>query len=159
MNELIEEPMFSIHKSLLRETLEAYHAGFYRLCTYSLFSIFDYIISAWYIGNIKKDEIVIHTKPNIYRRYEKIAPFAKKKEEQAELMKIFGQSVFRVHQTIFRKSPKELNKKLNRHSIIHGFHHYDSIKQEDVLKLFQLLKSCLVLRWIDKEDFEENPQV
>lgn len=50
--------------------------------------------------------------------------------------------------------PKELCQELNRNSIAHGFHDYDSITKEDILKLFQLLKSTLVLRYFNVKDAE-----
>jgi len=156
VEELIQEPMFSIHKSLLWETLEAYKSGFYKLCTYPLFSIFEHLISSWYVGNIKQEEISVHAKPNVRRRLEKIEPFTKNAEEQREFLKVFAQSVFRIHQNTFTKIPEDLNTELNRNSIAHGFHDYDSIEQTDILKLFQLLKSSLILRMVEKEDFDEE---
>ncbi|MGV2619739.1 UNVERIFIED_CONTAM: hypothetical protein N8J90_01070 [Halobacillus marinus] len=156
VEELMQEPMFSIHKSLLWETFEAYKSGFYKLCTYSLFSIFEHLISSWYVGNIKKEEILVHAKPNVRRRLEKIEPFTKNAEEQREFLKVFAQAVFRIHQKTFTKIPGEINRELNRNSIAHGFHDYDSIGQTDILKLFQLLKSSLVLRMVEKEDFDDE---
>src|SRR5690625_4435028 len=65
VEEMLQEPMFGIHQSLLKKTLEAYKSGFYKLSAYSLFSVFEHLISSWYVGNIKKEEISVHTKPNM----------------------------------------------------------------------------------------------
>lgn len=88
------------------------------------------------------------------KRLEKIEPLTKNAKEQREFLKVFAQSVLRIHQSTFTNIPEELNKELNRNSIAHGFHDYDSIGQTDILKLFQLLKSSLVLRVVDREDFD-----
>lgn len=146
VEELVEEPMFRIHKSLLIETLEAYKSGYYKLCTYSLFSIIENIVTSWYIG----EEIT--TNPNVRGLYHKINSLTEKLEEKIEFMKIFILSVFNIFIKLFETNNEYLNNELNRHTIAHGSHDYDSIKQIDVLKLFQLLKASLVLRDFKSEE-------
>lgn len=68
---------------------------------------------------------------------------------------MFAQSVLRMYEKTFVSIPEQLNKELNRNSITHGFHDYDSITQEDVLKLFQLLKAALILKYVSPKHFIE----
>ena len=149
---MIEEPMFSLHTTLLTETLEAYKNGHYRLCSFSLLSIFEYIISSWFKGNIKVGEVLLHENPHVYRLYNRIEKISKKDEEQKEFFRLFVQTIIRIYLNIFEKEHEVGSKKLNRHSIVHGIHDYNTIDKTDILKLFQLLKSCFILREISIDD-------
>lgn len=150
--EMKEEPMFSIHKNLLSETLEAYKNGYYKLCAFPLISTLEHIIASWHDGNIKND--AVHINPDGSGLYNKIRSLTKTSEERLLLVQMFAHSLFRVFIKLYKTNNQNLNDELNRHTIVHGSHDYDSINQIDILKLFQLLKACFILRHLEKEDFE-----
>lgn len=153
--EITGDPIYELHASLITETYEAYRAGYYKLCTFPLFSTFEHIVASWYEGNITEEEIAVNLKPKQKRLYYKIQKLTNEENGQEGFIKVFAQSVLRMYEKTFVLIPEQLNKELNRNSIAHGFHDYDSITQEDVLKLFQLLKSALILKHVRPEDFVE----
>lgn len=156
--ELTEDPMFELHISLIEETYEAYKAGYYKLCTFPLFSTFEHIIASWYEGNINNDEISVRVRPKGRQLYNKIKKLNNEEKGQSEYIKVFAQSVLRMYEKTFVTFPDEPNKELNRHSIAHGFHDYDSITKTEVLTLFQLLKASLILKYISLEEFQNEDQ-
>lgn len=153
--EITSDPIYELHASLITETYEAYRAGYYKLCTFPLFSTFEHIVASWYEGNITEEEIAVNLKPKQKRLYYKIQKLTNEENGQEGFIKVFAQSVLRMYEKTFVSIPEQLNKELNRNSITHGFHDYDSITQEDVLKLFQLLKAALILKYVSPKDFIE----
>lgn len=153
--EITSDPIYELHVSLIKETYEAYRAGYYKLCTFPLFSTFEHLIASWYEGNITEDEIAVKIKPKQKRLYYKIQKLTNEENGQEGFIKVFAQSVLRMYEKTFVSIPEQLNKELNRNSITHGFHDYDSITQEDVLKLFQLLKAALILKYVSPKHFIE----
>jgi hypothetical protein len=155
IEELIHDPIFELHSTLIKETYEAYKSGFYKLCTFSLFAAFEHVVASWYVGNIKKELISIRIKPKVCRLYNKIKPIANDEKEQEQFIKVFTLSVLRIFKKTFVNIPDEPSKELNRNSLAHGFHDYDSLTKTDVLKLFQLLKSALILKISDPDEFKD----
>ncbi|PGN13219.1 hypothetical protein CN954_12250 [Bacillus cereus] len=157
IEEIIKDPMYELHVTLIQETYEAYKRGFYKLCAMSLFAAFEHVIASWRAGNIKADVVSIRQKPNVRRLYYKIEPEVYSEIEQEQFTKVFAISVFRMFKKTFEKIPDEICQELNRNSIAHGFYDYDSLTKTDILRLFQLLKSTLVIRYFDMS-LLENPK-
>lgn len=156
IEDIISDPIYALHASLIRETYEAYKAGYYKLCSFSLFAAFEHVIASWYEGNISEEEISINVKPKARRLYQKIERLTENEQAQRGFIKIFAQSVLRIYKKTFVFFSDELNTELNRNSIAHGFHDYDSITKTDILKLFQLLKASLILKDISLDEFKEK---
>lgn len=155
VKELTAEPIFRLHTSLIDESYRAYKSGFYKLCAFPLFAAFDHVIASWYDGNLTKENISVDKKPKTIRLYRKIEEITEVGKEQDEFIKVFGLSVLRMYQKTFTKIPEQINKELNRNSIAHGFHDYDSITKTDILKLFQLLKASTILELISIEELHD----
>ncbi|QWH11940.1 hypothetical protein EXW38_11450 [Bacillus mycoides] len=159
VEEIIKDPMYELHVTLIKETYEAYKRGFYKLCAMSLFAAFEHVIASWRAGNIKSDMVSVRQKPNVRRLYYKIEPEVYSEIEQEQFTKVFAISVFRMFKKTFEKIPDEISQELNRNSIAHGFYDYDSLTKTDILKLFQLLKSTLVIRYFDMNSIENFKKV
>ncbi|MFK4375254.1 hypothetical protein ABH948_000650 [Bacillus sp. RC218] len=156
--EIVQDPIYELHATLIEETYEVYKGGFYKLCTMPLFAAFEHIFTLWYMGKIKKDEVSVNHKPNVKRLYHKIKPENYNDDndvEKEELNTIFALSVLRTYKNTFVRIPDDLCRNLNRNSIAHGYHDYDSITKTEVLKLFQLLKSALILKSFDSNRVAE----
>ncbi|TNB96926.1 hypothetical protein FHG65_18835 [Bacillus cereus] len=151
---IIKEPMYELHVSLIKETYEAYKKGFYKLCAMSLFAAFEHVIASWRAGNIKAEMVSVKQNPKVFKLYNKIKPEVYSDIEQVQFSKVFALSVLRMFKRTFVKIPDELCQELNRNSIAHGFHNYDSLNKTDILKLFQLLKSTLVIKYLDINEIE-----
>ncbi|MGE1039694.1 hypothetical protein ACQKF0_09405 [Bacillus wiedmannii] len=149
IGKIINDPMYKLHVPLIKEAYEAYKSGFYKLCVFPLISIFDHVFSLWCEGKVKLNSISIDEKPNIFKLYTKVKPEKYENAEEEYFARIFTHSVIRMYKKLFLSIPNELSKELNRNSIMHGFYDYESINKIDVLKLFQLLKSAMVLRIAD----------
>ncbi|MCU4937216.1 hypothetical protein OB966_23765 [Bacillus cereus] len=148
---IIQDPIYELHATLIKETYEAFKGGFYKVCVMPLFAAFEHVLATWGDGNINADEVLVRQKPEIYKVTRAIKPEKYMDIEQEQFTKVFSLSVIRMLQKTFVSVPKELCQELNRNSMAHGFHDYDSITKTDILKLFQLLKSTLVIR-----DFNVN---
>lgn len=59
VKELIAEPIFKLHTSLIAESYSAYKSGLYKLCAFSLFAAFEHVIASWYDGNLSKENISV----------------------------------------------------------------------------------------------------
>src|SRR5699024_5842585 len=101
-----------------------------------------------------KEGVSVNLKPKVWRLYNKVEKINKEEEDAEEFIKVFARSVLRMYEKTFVTSSNEPSKELNRHSIAHGFHDYDSIEKIDILKLFQLLKSSLILKNITIDEFK-----
>lgn len=156
VKELIAEPIFKLHTSLIDESYSAYKSGLYKLCAFSLFATFEHVIASWYDGNLTNENISVDKKPKARKLYRKIEHITKNKKEQDEFIKVFALSVLRMYQKTFSNIPEQLNKELNRNSIAHGFHDYNSIINTDILKLFQLLKASTILELISVDELHEK---
>ncbi|MBN8203891.1 hypothetical protein C1N70_24810 (plasmid) [Cytobacillus firmus] len=156
VKELIAEPIFKLHTSLIDESYSAYKSGLYKLCAFSLFAAFEHVIASWYDGNLTKENISVDKKPKARKLYRRIESIAKNEKEQDEFIKVFALSVLRMYQKTFSFIPEQLNKELNRNSIAHGFHDYNSITKTDILKLFQLLKASTILELISVDELHEK---
>ncbi|CAH2462781.1 MULTISPECIES: hypothetical protein [Bacillus cereus group] len=150
---ITRDPIYELHETLIKETYEAYKGGLYKLCVMPLFAAFEHVIATWSDGKINTNLVSVRQKPERYR-VTKIKPEEYIDIEQEQYIKVFSLSVLRMIGKTFVGVPKELCQELNRNSIAHGFHDYDSITKEDILKLFQLLKSTLVLRYFNVKDAE-----
>jgi len=146
ITEIIQDPIYELHATLIKETYEAYKAGFYKLCIMPIFAAFEHVFTLWYMGKIKTDMISVKHKPNVRKLYHNIKPDVYNDTERERFNVVFVQSVLRTYKNLFAKIPEELCQDLNRNSIAHGYHDYGSLTQTDVLKLFQLLKSTLILK-------------
>lgn len=150
VDEMITSPIFKRHKSLLIETLAAYKSGYYKLCTYSLLSIIENRISSWYLGEDKKSNSYV---PRLHCKIKKMPVVW---EEKVELIKLFIQTIFKIYVELFKSNKEYLNGEINRHTIAHGTHDYDSIGQIDVLKLFQFLKASFILKDFKYDELISN---
>ncbi|MGG0225727.1 hypothetical protein [Bacillus toyonensis] len=150
---ITRDPIYELHETLIKETYEAYKGGLYKLCVMPLFAAFEHVIATWSDGKINTNLVSVRQKPERYR-VTSIKPEKYIDIEQEQYIKVFSLSVLRMIGKIFVGVPKDLCQELNRNSIAHGYHDYDSITKEDILKLFQLLKSTLVLRNFNVKDAE-----
>ncbi|PFJ07591.1 hypothetical protein COI88_02065 [Bacillus cereus] len=154
--EIIQNPMYEIHVSLIEEAYEAYKIGLYKLCIMPLFAAFEHVIAFWFKGNITKEMISVKSNPNVRRLYSKIKPDEYRELEVEQINKIFAASVLRTFQNTFIKGSDELETNLNRNSIAHGFHDYNTLSKVDALKLFQLLKSALILQFVSPKKVADS---
>ncbi|MGX5567649.1 hypothetical protein ACWKT7_17985 [Bacillus toyonensis] len=145
IEEIGKDPIYELHSTLIKETYEAYKAGLYKMCAFPLLATFEYIISSWYSGNIKADRVSMTKTKKVERLYDQIKPEKFRDVDEDLMFKTFALSVLRM----FKKLFKTRKKGFNRHLIMHGFHDYDSLTKTDILKLFQLLKSAIILRFFD----------
>lgn len=143
---ITRDPIYELHETLIKETYEAYKGGLYKLCVMPLFAAFEHVLATWSDGKINTNLVSVRQKPVTYK-VKNIKPEKYIDIEQEQYIEVFSLSVLRMIGKTFVGVPKELCQELNRNSIAHGFHDYDSITKEDILKLFQLLKSTLVLRY------------
>ncbi|MCZ6944480.1 hypothetical protein EJ131_29235 [Bacillus mycoides] len=156
VDEITQNPMYEVHATLITEAYEAYKIGLYKLCIMPLFAAFEHIMAFWYKGNITEETISIKSNPNVWKLHQKIKPEKYLELEMEKIKKVFAASVLRTFKITFAKGSEELGKGLNRNSIAHGFHDYDSITNLDVLKLFQLLKSALILQFASSKNLAES---
>ncbi|WP_257474456.1 hypothetical protein [Bacillus cereus] len=150
---ITKDPMYELHETLIKETYEAYKGGLYKICVMPLFAAFEHVLATWSDGKINTNLVSVRQKP-LRRRVASIKPEEFIDIEQEQYIKVFSLSVLRMLGKTFVGVPKELCQELNRNSIAHGFHNYDSITKEQVLKLFQLLKSTLILRYFNAKNAE-----
>ncbi|HDR6388575.1 MULTISPECIES: hypothetical protein [Bacillus cereus group] len=149
VEEIVKDPMYELHATLIQETYEAFKGGYYKLCAMPLFAAFEHVLATWGDGNINADMVSVRQKPIIFRVTKAISPEKYSEIEEEQFTKVFSLSVIRMLHKTFVGVPKELCQELNRNSIAHGFHDYDAITKTDILKLFQLLKSTLVIKYFD----------
>ncbi|MDA1664872.1 hypothetical protein PDK09_05125 [Bacillus cereus] len=154
--EIVQDPIYELHATLILETYEAYKVGLYKLCAMPLFAAFEHVVKLWCLGYIKKDKVVVNFKPDIWGVKKKIAPEEYNHIEKENLNKIFALSVFRMYEKIFDNIPEQLGQELNRNAIAHGYYDYDSVSKIDILKLFQLLKSTLILKSFEPNKVAES---
>ncbi|MFV1006956.1 hypothetical protein [Bacillus cereus] len=148
ISEINKEPIYKFHASLINEAYEAYKAGLYKLCTFPLFATFEYIITSWYRGNITEDKQSVEQTKYVKGLRSNVHPKKLKKLEEDPMLKVFSLSVIRVYREMF--DTRYTSSKLNRNTIAHGLHDYDSLNKNDVLKLFQILKAATVLKFFNK---------
>ncbi|PFK47607.1 hypothetical protein [Bacillus cereus] len=148
MSEINKEPMYKFHTSLINEAYEAYNAGLYKLCTFPLFATLEYVMTSWYRGTINEDKQTINQTKYVKGLRSNIHPKKYENVEEDPMFKVFSLSVIRVFRKMF--DTQYTTFKLNRNTIAHGLHDYDSISKSDVLKLFQILKAATVLKDFDK---------
>ncbi|MCU4789015.1 hypothetical protein OCE54_03790 [Bacillus cereus] len=148
VEEIIRNPMYEIHVTLIEEAYEAYKLGLYKLCIMPLFAAFEHVIAFWFKGNITKEMISIKSNPDMWGLRKKIKPEEYREQEVEEFKNTFLASVLKTFQNTFEKGSDALGTNLNRNSIAHGFHDYNTLSKVDVLKLFQLLKSALILQFV-----------
>ena len=149
VEEIVKDPMYELHATLIQETYEAFKGGYYKLCAMPLFAAFEHVLATWGDGNINADMVSVRQKPIIFRVTKAISPEKYSEIEEEQFIKVFSLSVIRMLHKTFVGVPNELCQELNRNSIAHGFHDYDAITKTDILKLFQLLKSTLVIKYFD----------
>lgn len=149
IEQIINAPMYELHATLIKETYEAFKGGYYKLCAMPLFAAFEHVLATWGDGNVNADLVSVRKKPKIYSVKAAIQPEQYSEIEEEQFTKVFVLSIIRMLQRTFVRVPVKLCQELNRNSIAHGFHDYDSITKIDILKLFQLLKSTLIIRHFD----------
>ncbi|MBJ7932215.1 hypothetical protein COL82_31405 [Bacillus toyonensis] len=149
VEEIVKDPMYELHATLIQETYEAFKGGYYKLCAMPLFAAFEHVLATWGDGNINADMVSVRQKPIIFKVTKAINPEKYSEIEEEQFIKVFSLSVIRMLHKTFVGVPNELCQELNRNSIAHGFHDYDAITKTDILKLFQLLKSTLVIKYFD----------
>ncbi|QDI90699.1 hypothetical protein EPH95_05510 [Salicibibacter halophilus] len=161
---IANDPIYELHSSTIQESYKAYRAGYYKISIFPLLSACEHVIASWFDGNINKNEINIKVKPKsrLYTRMKQELPNVEGQEEEATFLKgvssIFANNLMRMFFKLFVSTSERLSKQLNRHSILHGFHDYDSITREQALQLFQLLKSTLIIKDIDFDQISEETQ-
>ncbi|MFN6591864.1 hypothetical protein ACK3XG_22450 [Bacillus sp. TD10] len=154
--EIIRNPMYEIHVTLIEEAYEAYKLGLY-ICIMPLFAAFEHVITFWFKGNITKEMISIKSNPNLRRIYKKIKPEEYRELEIEKIKHVFASSVLTTFHNMFLTPEGELlGTNLNRNSIAHGFHDYNTLSKIDALKLFQLLKSSLILQFVTPKKVAES---
>ncbi|MEI5893130.1 hypothetical protein DXB51_14725 [Bacillus cereus] len=151
IEEIGRDPIYELHSTLIKEAYEAYKVGLYKMCAFPLLATFEYIISSWYSGNIKSDRVSMTKTKKVDRLYDQIKPEKFRNVDEDLMFKTFALSVLRM----FKKLFKTRKKGFNRHLIMHGFHDYDSLTKTDILKLFQLLKSAMILRFFDLDKLKK----
>ncbi|HDR7386938.1 TPA: hypothetical protein QCX13_000125 [Bacillus toyonensis] len=149
IEQITNDPIYELHATLIKETYEAFKGGYYKLCAMPLFAAFEHVLATWADGNIKTDFVSVWEKPITYSVKAAIKSEQYSKIEEEQFTKVFVLSIIRMLEKTFVQVPKKLCKVLNRNSIAHGFHDYDSINEINILKLFQLLKSTLIIRHFD----------
>ncbi|MCW4657023.1 hypothetical protein OOG41_18170 [Bacillus sp. AS_5] len=153
--EIIQNPIYEIHTTLIEEAYEAYKIGLYKLCIMPLFAAFEHVIAFWFKGNITKEMVSIKSNPKIWGLHNKIKPEEYRELEVEQIKEIFAASVLNTFKKTFIKGTDELGTNLNRNSIAHGFHDYNTLSKVDALKLFQLLKSALILQFVSPKKVAE----
>ncbi|MED3325931.1 hypothetical protein P4409_02110 [Bacillus thuringiensis] len=153
--EIIQNPIYEIHTTLIEEAYEAYKIGLYKLCIMPLFAAFEHVIAFWFKGNITKEMVSIKSNPQIWGLHNKIKPEEYRELEVEQIKEIFVASVLNTFKKTFIKGTDELGTNLNRNSIAHGFHDYNTLSKVDALKLFQLLKSALILQFVSPKKVAE----
>ncbi|PFX70302.1 hypothetical protein COL35_04355 [Bacillus toyonensis] len=148
ISEINKEPIYKFHNTLINEAYEAYKAGLYKLCTFPLFATLEYVMTSWYRGTINDDKQSINQTKYVKGLWSSIHPIKYKNVEEDPTFKVFSLSFIRVYRKMF--NTRYTSSKLNRNTIAHGFHEYDSISKNDVLKLFQMLKAATILTVFDK---------
>lgn len=148
ISEINKESMYKFHNTLINEAYEAYEAGLYKLCTFPLFATLEYVMTSWYRGTINEDQQSINQTKYVRGLWSSVHPKKYKNVEEDPTFKVFSLSFIRVYRKMF--NTQYTNFKLNRNTIAHGFHDYDSISKNDVLRLFQMLKAATVLKAFDK---------
>ncbi|KAA0742030.1 hypothetical protein DN389_27640 [Bacillus sp. AY3-1] len=148
ISEINKDPMYKFHTTLINEAYEAYKAGLYKLCTFPLFATLEYVMTSWYRGTINEDKQRIDQTKYVKGLRSNVHPERYKNVEEDPMFKVFSLSVIRVFRKMF--DTQYTSFKLNRNTIAHGLHDYDSISKSDVLKLFQILKAATVLKVFDK---------
>ncbi|MGA5743045.1 hypothetical protein ACPCZP_21260 [Bacillus bombysepticus] len=154
--EIIQNPIYEIHTTLIEEAYEAYKIGLYKLCIMPLFAAFEHVIAFWFKGNITKEMVSIKSNPKIWGLHNKIKPEEYRELEVEQIKEIFAASVLNTFKKTFIKGTDELGTNLNRNSIAHGFHDYNTLSKVDALKLFQLLKSALILQFVSPKKVAES---
>ncbi|PFV83989.1 hypothetical protein [Bacillus thuringiensis] len=149
VEEIVKDPMYELHSTLIQETYEAFKRGYYKLCAMPLFAAFEHVLATWGDGNINVDMVSVRQKPIIFKVTKAINLEKYSEIEEEQFTKVFSLSVIRMLHKTFVAVPSVICQELNRNSIAHGFHDYDAITKTDILKLFQLLKSTLVIRYFD----------
>ncbi|MDZ4632089.1 hypothetical protein ORN01_24305 [Bacillus cereus] len=154
--EIIQNPIYEIHTTLIEEAYEAYKIGLYKLCIMPLFAAFEHVIAFWFKGNITKEMVSIKSNPKIWGLHNKIKPEEYRELEVEQIKEIFAASVLNTFKKTFIKGTDELGTNLNHNSIAHGFHDYNTLSKVDALKLFQLLKSALILQFVSPKKVAES---
>ncbi|CAG9613756.1 hypothetical protein BACCIP111899_02975 [Bacillus rhizoplanae] len=72
--EIIQDPIYELHATLIQETYEAYKVGFYKLCVIPLFAAIEHVVALWYLGYIKEDMVFVNHKPDVWGIKNKIDP-------------------------------------------------------------------------------------
>ncbi|AHA71024.1 hypothetical protein ABE47_06745 [Bacillus thuringiensis] len=153
--EIIRNPIYEIHKTLIEEAYEAYKIGLYKLCIMPLFAAFEHVIAFWFKGNITPSMVSIKSNPKIWGLHKKIKPEEYRELEVEQIKEVFAASVLNTFNKTFIKGTDELGTNLNRNSIAHGFHDYNTLSKVDALKLFQLLKSAFILQYVSPKKVAE----
>ncbi|WP_257206144.1 hypothetical protein [Bacillus thuringiensis] len=156
ITKIVQDPIYELHATLIQEAYEAYKVGFYKLCAMPLFAALEHVVAMWYLGYIKEEMILVNQYPNIGGLKYKINPDKFNHVELENLNRIFVFSVFRTYRKLFDDIPDQLSQKLNRNAISHGYYDYDSISKTDILKLFQILKSAMILKSFDRNKVAES---
>lgn len=107
------------------------------------------------MGKVKTGSVSVKIKSNVKCLYYKIKPNDYSDVAKEHLNITFALSVLRTYKKMFVKIPEELCQNLNRNSIAHGYHVYDSLSKKDVLKLFQLLKASWILKTFNHKNMAD----
>lgn len=155
IEDIVSDPIYEHHASLIIEAYEAYKVGLYKVCAFPLLATFERIIASWYVGNVREDKVEIKKTRKVKRLYNEIDPDMYKSVDQELIFEIFSLSVLRTFKKLFITATKP-HQELNRHSIAHGFHDYEHLTKLDILKLFQLLKATTILRFLDSKKVKDK---
>ncbi|MGG3115271.1 hypothetical protein [Bacillus paranthracis] len=158
IEDIVSDPIYEHHASLIIEAYQAYKVGLYKVCAFPLLATFERIIASWYVGNVREDKIEIKKTRKVKRLYNEIDPDMYKSVDQELMFEMFSLSVLRTFKKLFITASKPYQE-LNRHSIAHGFHDYEHLAKIDILKLFQLLKAATLLRFLDSKKVKDKTPV
>lgn len=147
IHSLLEEPLFQLHESLIKETEEAFKNKYYKLCLFPLFTLFEQVIVSWYYNQLESGAPQ-KTKTKDRNFKNKITVDENIEED---ILIIFARSIVRMYKKTFDKFGNEPSKGLQRNAMFHGYYFYDEIGKRHILQLFQLLKASTVLKFVDKK--------
>jgi hypothetical protein len=147
-----EEEMYQRYVCILEQSYAAFRSEQYALASFPLFAVVEGIMSEVF----KEYEIDVEVKPKLRKKrnqlYIKLSDYVDSTEDELAISLLFFRRVFKVYEELFKPAWDKHPEKLNRNWMMHGSYHYEKITKRDVLKLFQLVKSTIILKDISFEE-------
>ncbi|UUV26024.1 MULTISPECIES: hypothetical protein [Lysinibacillus] len=140
---IINSAIFSGQKSILDEAVRLYKCQNYSLVLFPLFASFDNLFTRWIKGKVEEynnfDKIFVKALGGKLRKIQD-------KYHPIQTLNLDDSTRFTIamaYPILFNPDPTEKERRLNRNSIMHGSHDYESVTKEDCMKLFVLLRLAL----------------